>query len=396
MIKKLISVVVAIIFLLSFTQTAGASSAKIHLFWTVGCPHCEKEKVFLESLRDIYPGLEISHYEVTENKKNLDLLKKVGQEMGINISGVPVTIVGEQYFIGYLSDETTGRDIKKAVDCALENGCTDILQKLTTQKEGNDSKEKEVAAILEGIKIPIIGNIDTKNLSLPILTFVIALVDGFNPCAMWTLLFLISLLLGMQDKKRMWILGTAFIAASAFVYFLFLTAWLNLFIFLGFIPIIRFSIGLVALGAGGYYLYDFWTNKDGGCKVTGGEKRRKFFEKLKNVTQKKNFALALGGILVLAVAVNMVELICSAGLPAIYTSILTLSNLPKWQYYLYLIFYIAVFMADDLFIFFTAMITLQATGLQSKYARYSHLIGGILMAIIGILLIFKPEWLMFG
>jgi len=92
----------------------------------------------------------------------------------------------------------------------------------------------------------------------------------------------------------------------------------------------------------------------------------------------------------------MVELVCSAGLPAIYTKILSLSNLPTWQYYLYLLFYIFIFMLDDLFIFFTAMITLQAVGIQSKYSRFSHLVGGILMFIIGLLLLFKPEWLMFG
>jgi hypothetical protein len=128
----------------------------------------------------------------------------------------------------------------------------------------------------------------------------------------------------------------------------------------------------------------------------GDEKRQKIFEKIRAVIQKEQFLLALGGIILLAFAVNLVELICSAGLPAIYTQILSLSKLPTWQYYLYLILYILVFMLDDLIIFFTAMITLQAVGIQSKYTRFSHLVGGVLMFIIGILLIFKPEYLMFG
>ena len=128
----------------------------------------------------------------------------------------------------------------------------------------------------------------------------------------------------------------------------------------------------------------------------GYEKRQKVFEKIKSITRKKQFLFALGGIILLAFAVNLVELICSAGLPAIYTQILSLAQLPKWQYYLYLIFYILIFMLDDLVIFFTAMVTLQAVGIQSKYSRISHLVGGILMLIIGILLLFKPEFLMFG
>jgi hypothetical protein len=106
--------------------------------------------------------------------------------------------------------------------------------------------------------------------------------------------------------------------------------------------------------------------------------------------------LALGGIIVLAFLVNLVELVCSAGLPAIYTQILALNNLANWQYYFYIFLYVFFFMVDDLLIFIVAMVTLKMTGLSTRYARYSHLIGGILMIIIGILLIFKPEWLMFG
>jgi len=212
---------------------------------------------------------------------------------------------------------------------------------------------------------------------------------------MWTLLFLISLLLGMQDRRRMWILGSSFIITSALVYFLFLSAWLNLFLFLGVVTWVRWIIALVALGSGTYYLYDYCRNQSG-CSVMGDEKRQAVFNKLKEITQKKQFFLALGGIILLAIAVNLVELVCSAGLPAVYTQVLSLSNLASWQYYLYLALYILVFMLDDLFIFFTAMLTLKAVGIESKYSRLSHLIGGILMVIIGTLLLFKPSWLMFG
>jgi len=98
----------------------------------------------------------------------------------------------------------------------------------------------------------------------------------------------------------------------------------------------------------------------------------------------------------LAFAVNLVELICSAGLPVIFTQLLTLSDLSPWQYYAYMLLYIFVFMLDDLFVFIVSMITLEMTGITTKYSRISHLIGGILMVIIGLLLIFKPELLMFG
>ena len=360
-----------------------SNEVNIYFFWSYGCPHCSHEKPFLEKLEQKYDNLKIHSFEVSDSRKNADLLAKIGKELNVNVRGVPFTIIGKQYFSGWRNEETTGTAIENAVKCAIENGCDDMIGGF-------------VSPTSEKINLPLLGEVETKNFSLPILTIIIAALDGFNPCAMWVLLFLISLLLEMKNKKRMWILGTTFIVSSAFVYFLFMSAWLNLFLFLGIISSVRIIIGLVALTAGSYNLKEYFFNKTSGCKVTGSEKRKKVFEKLKAITQKKEFLLAIGGMIALAFAVNLVELICSAGLPAIYTQILALTELAKWQYYLYLALYILIFMLDDLFIFFVAMKTLQMTGITTKYSRASHLIGGVAMLIIGILLIYKPELLMFG
>jgi thiol-disulfide isomerase/thioredoxin len=371
-----------------------AQQTLLHFFWANGCPHCVKEKIFLENLVQKYPQIVVKDYEITSNRKNLELLQKTGQELKVQVAGVPFTVVGEKYVAGYFNDETTGKEIEEAVNCAMETRCRDVVSGVSAREEASDVKVDR--RLWPKISLPLVGGIETKGFSLPVLTFVIALLDGFNPCAMWALVFLIGLLLGLPDKKRMWLLGSIFIITSALVYFLFLAAWLNLFLFLGFVVWVRVLIGAVAIGAGSYYLRDFWKNKNGACPVTGHKKRQVIFEKLRLVAQQQSLWLALGGIILLAVAVNMVELVCSAGLPAVYTKILSLANLPAWQYYLYLLFYIFIFMLDDLIVFFAAMITLQVTGLQGKYARYSHLVGGGLMLLVGLLLLFKPEWLMFG
>ena len=95
-------------------------------------------------------------------------------------------------------------------------------------------------------------------------------------------------------------------------------------------------------------------------------------------------------------AVTLVELLCSAGIPAVYTQVLALSHLPVWQYYAYLWLYILVFMLDDLFVFVVAMKTLQITGVTTRYTRFSHLAGGAVLLAVGALLLLRPEWLMFG
>ena len=376
--------------LLAIPIKAYEEKVNIYFFWSKGCPHCTQEKPFLESLLKKYSQLELSSFEISTDPQAAEILQKVANKLNADVKGVPFTVIGEHYFIGWYDETTTGKAIEEAVICGLENGCPNIVENLIP------SSTKKNITIPEKLSLPIIGKINTKNLSLPVLTFVIALLDGFNPCAMWTLLFLISLLLGMKDRKRMWILGAAFIMASSFIYFLFMSAWLNLFLFLGFIGCIRIIIGITALTFGFINLRNYLVKKDSGCEIVKDKKRKMVFEKIKGITQKDQFILALLGIILLAFAVNLVELICSAGLPAIYTQILTLNHLPNWQYYLYLIFYIIIFMLDDLIVFFVAMTTLKAIGIENKYSRYSKLIGGIVITIIGILMLLKPELLMFG
>jgi thiol-disulfide isomerase/thioredoxin len=380
----------------NFVLAENASDkVNVYFFWAEGCPHCANEKPFLESLKQKYSNLEVHSLEVTKSKENADLLVRVGRELNVDVSGVPFTVVGKQYFIGWYDEKTTGKSIEEAVQCALKNACPDIVGSLTTSVTPSLQPKSEITAP-EKITLPLLGEIETKNISLPIFTVIIGALDGFNPCAMWVLLFLISMLLHMKDRKRMWILGITFLVASAFVYFLFMAAWLNLILFIGFIFWVRLLIALVALAGGIYNLREYFINKDSGCKIVGEEKRQKVFERVKRITHEQKFWLALVGIVILAASVNLVELICSAGLPVLFTQVLALNNLAVWQYYSYMLIYIFFFMLDDLIVFFIAMITLQLTGITTKYTRFSHLIGGIIMLIVGILLILKPELLMFG
>lgn len=369
----------------------------IHLFYGDGCPHCANEEAFLEQLILGDDSYELKKYEVWHNSENLKLMQEVGNRLNAKVSGVPFTVIGERYVSGYLSDDTTGAEILDLIRCHRETGCEDAVEAVI-DRDGSDNQldvEKK-NKIPENISLPIIGEINIKNYSLGGLAVVLGVLDGFNPCAMWVLLFLITLLMNMKNKKRMWILGSVFIVSSAVVYFLFMGAWLNLLIFLGMIVWVRYLVGLVALGGGIYNVREFFVNKNATCKVSNTDKGKNVAEGLKKYVYEKNFWLAIGGIIILAFSVNLIEAVCSAGIPVIFTQILTLSDLPTWKYYLYILIYIFFFMIDDLIVFVIAMVTLRLTGITIKYTRFSHIVGGILMLIIGVLMIFKPSWLMFG
>jgi glutaredoxin len=352
------------------------TKAELYFFYSQTCPHCAKEEIFLDKLSVKYQdSLVIKRYEVSQNQANVNFFIDFAKSLGAEASGVPFTAIGSEYFVGFLSEETTGVAIEGALQEALG------IQAEETKKSDN-------------ITVPILGSLDPKSFSLPVLTIVFGFLDGFNPCAMWTLVFLITLLLGMKNRRRMWILGTVFIVSSALVYFLFMTAWLKVMLFFGFIFWVRIFIGLVAMMAGGYNLREYFKNKEMVCKVTNQEKRRKVFDNLKKIVTREKFMLALLGIMALAFTVNLVELVCSAGFPAVYTQILALNNLAPWQYYSYISLYIFFFMLDDLLVFIIAMVTLKITGFSTKYSRLSNLIGGLLIFLLGLLLIFKPQWLM--
>jgi len=397
-----IKIILLIFFLAAISINLGAPTfiaasdqpVNVYVFWTKGCPHCALEKEFLGKLAGQDKQVKIITFELTESRDNRELFRKVSEELRANVSGVPFTVLGERYFIGWLDEVSTGALIVQAVAEARLTNAADVVGRLRAQPLPAWSGEKKT--IPEKLALPFFGEIEIKYLSLGLITVLIGALDGFNPCAMWVLVFLINLLLGMEDRRKMWVLGGSFILSSAVVYFLFMTAWLNLLVFLGFIIWVRIAIGLVALLAGFYNLREYFTNLAGVCKLSDTEKRQRRMAKLKEIVETRKFLLALGGIILLAFAVNLVELICSAGFPVIYLQILSLTPMPFWQYYLYLVLYIFVFMLDDMIVFIVAMVTLQLLGLGTKYKQASNLIGGILMLLLGILLIFRPEALMFG
>ena len=246
--------------------------------------------------------------------------------------------------------------------------------------------------------IPILGEIDAKTVSLPIFSSIVGFVDGFNPCAMWILIFLISMLFTMKDRKKMWVIGLTFILTSAIIYALFMVSWLNLAVFLSKINIIRLLISLFAIIFGMYNIYRFvdGLKSDVGCDVTKEKDRGKIMNYIRKIVTEKKFAFAILGTILLACSVNILELLCSLGLPVIFTEVLLINKVSLLQKILYISLYLFFFIIDDLIIFIIAMKTISIKAISNKYTKYSHLIGGIIMTIIGILLILKPEWVMFN
>ncbi len=397
--------IILLIFIAFFSFNINVSAkekVKLYFFHGDGCPHCAEEEIFLEKLQKDYKDLKIIKYEVWENKDNQVLLKRVKEHMDIKANGVPVTIIGGTSIVGY--EESFNVKIKRIVSFYLDNNTKyiDNVKLIKNKKIDNkkiidyfgnvDEKTDESSTI----KLPLIDSVNMKNVSIPTAAATIGLVDGFNPCAMWVLLFLISMLLGMKNRKRMWILGISFLTTSAIIYMAIMLSWINIVVNVSTSIIFRNIIAVIAIIGSFINMKSFFKSSDSGCEVVDAKKRKKIFAVIKKFTHEKSFILALLGIIGLAISVNVVELACSAGLPLIFTQILAINKITGFNAFIYTLIYIIFFLIDDIVVFTIAMVTTKVTAISTKYNKYSHLIGGILMFIIGLLLLIKPGWLMFN
>ena len=359
---------------IAFT-TQGTSSTgegyKVHFFYLPDCSHCEAQEPFNEKLRSEYPSINITPHDCTTPAGSA-LLSEMLADLGVEEEpDFPITIFGNQVFGGWESEEKTGGAIEEALQQCLNGKCP--------PPTSEEPKHK--------IKLPIIGEIVLADYSLPALAIILGLVDGFNPCAMWVLVYLISIVATLRDRKRIWLICGSFVLASGILYFLFMTAWLNAFLLIGYVKAVTIVIGLVALGGGTLQLRGVIKTKGAVvCEVTGEESRTKTMTKVQKIVSSPITFGILAGIIALAFTVNAVEFVCSAALPAVFTQVLSQASLSTFQYYGYILLYVSFFMLDDLIIFGTAAFALTSS-LGDRYAKYSRPVGATILIILGLLLL---------
>lgn len=342
----------------------------LYLFRGEGCPHCKEEEEWLSTITEKYKdNLNVIDYEVWHNDENANYLSEVRKTLNDSKSvGVPYTVIGDSYFLGY--NETIGDQIESKINEYI----------------GNEVKDD--------IKIPVLGKTNIKEVSIPIVAIILGFIDGFNPCAMWILLLLINICVTTKDKKKMKLIGYTFIFSSALIY-LFSMLGLSLVVNLTTVLIIRKIIALLAIILGIYNLYIYIkTRNDTGCHVVDKNKRKSIISKINNIIKQKNVLIAIILTFILASSVNLVELACSVGFPAIFLEILAINEVGLFARFIYLIIYIFFYIVDDLIVLLLSIKAFEVKGISTKYNKYVNLIGGILMIIMGILLIFKPEWIM--
>lgn len=377
--QKYLMALVLVFSLLIFPAKSFAQT-KVHLdlFFSPTCPHCIAEEAYLKDLQVKYPQLEVAEYNVTDsvNQKLIITFYNKFQVPQEDWGLVPANFVNNKFFIGFDSQ---------------------IQDYLTSQLSGSPSATSISTSTKPNIiAIPFFGQIRTNGLSSLALAVVLGFLDGLNPCALAALGFLLALAAATGDRKKIFWIGGTFIAVSGLVLFFFISVWLNVFMFLGHIRWITIVIGILVIIFAAVILNEYLKNIF--CKLCDSDNdkklsvrwQRKFFGLLTELSQMdRSLPIILLGVAAVAVGINLIEALCSIGLPLAFTKTIASENLSTWRYYAYLLVYMLFFIINQVIIFLVALFTLKATHIENKYFKVVKLISGLALFAIGAVMIFK-------
>lgn len=425
----------------------------IRAFTREDCPHCRDAKRYLAELAVRRPALRVEVFDVVRDAAARRRMEELAVRHNQRVTGLPVISAAGQLIVGYQTDAVTGKRIEAlfaappatpakqtgaraqlpnarqtsrfgmsvsaAAVAVLSTRLTTLLAGLQIAAPTNgdlppappddvpppppesgaapsvpDASTEE--SPVDAIELPYFGVLRLDDWGLPLFTLLVGLVDGFNPCAMWVLVFLLSVLVNVRSRLRILMIAGTFVVVSGLAYFAFMAAWLNIFMFLGMIRPLQIVLGVVAVFIGGLNVKDFFAFHRGVSLSIPEAAKPGIYSRVRGIVAARSLPAAVAAAVVLAVLVNTVELLCTAGLPAMYGQILTLQQLPWWKNYLYLGLYIAAYMFDDALLLAGFVITLSHRKLQEGHGRVLKLISGAVMLCLGAAMLFKPSWLHFS
>lgn len=345
-----------------FRSASDSTAADLEVFTRAGCPHCVEAAQFLDDLAQEMPELRIVVRDVVVDPEALTRLRALAAARGRTALGVPAFAVGGELIVGFAGRDATGREIRR------------LLGRAAPTDTGP-------------VNVPLLGPVTVRDVGLPTFTVALGLLDGFNPCAMWVLAFVLSLLVNLHDRRKMLAIGGTFVVVSGLVYFAFMAAWLNVFFVLGHSRLVESVLGSVALAIGTMNVKDFVALGRGPSLSIPAAAKPGIYARARRIVYAERLGPALAGAAALAALVNLVELLCTAGLPALYTHVLARQALPAWQHYAYLALYDAAYMLDDTLLLVIVVVTLERLKLGEVGGRWLKLVSGIVMMGLGTLLL---------
>jgi glutaredoxin len=370
------------------TQATQATQATLEVFVREGCPHCAKAEQFLAVLAREQPGLRIVIRDVLKEPAALQRLQVIASEQKVGTARVPAFFAGGQLIFGYSEEVATDRLVRSALQGQRlqASAPADDSQSCAAQ-DASTCKAEVTPPAPSPFEITALGyTVSLDDVGLPAFTIAMGLLDGLNPCSMWVLILMISLLATLNDRKRMLAVAGTFVLVEGVAYFVFMAAWLNLFLLIGLSRASQLVIAGIAVVAGLINMKDFFVPGVGPSLSISDKSKPGIYQRMRAILQARSLGAAIVGVIVLGLLVQVVEFLCTSGFPALFTRILTLRQLDTASYYGYLLLYNAAYMFDDVVVLAIGVTTLSNRRLQEKEGRWLKLISGVVMVALGIYL----------
>lgn len=346
----------------------------LELFYAYDCPHCHEALEWLPELERRYPNLVVHKFEVKAHPENRVRFEQAAALHHSAIKGVPTFFLGDETFVGFYRDQT----------------CAALVEKV--RELSGFARDTECERARE-LKVPLLGTLRVSQLSLLNFTVIIGLLDSLNPCAIWVLTFLLSILVYSKQRRRIAMIGATFVLASGLVYFAFMAAWLNLFVVIGIHRALTLTLAAVAIGMGLINVKEFFWFKQGISLTIPDSAKPKIAARARGILQQQSTAVAFAGTALLAVFANFVELGCTVGFPAIYTKVLADREPSALMRYAYMALYNLVYVVPLAVIVGLFTLTLGHFRITEKQGKALKLLSGIVMLLLGSIMLLKPELL---
>jgi len=367
----------------SVQKSAGTT---IYFFWGDGCPHCADEEIFLKEIKKEYPQIIVQDYEVWYNADNQEILKKVAAIMDFEPKGVPVTIIGNEVWIGFLDQYKA--EMRAAIGNCIANSCVSPIEK---EISGTGTPVPGPSNSDQVITVPFFGDIDLGQQSLAISTLIIGFVDGFNPCSLWVISVLLALTLTSGSRTKVITVGLTYLIVTTFVYSLFILGVFTLFSYIGYLKWIQVIVALVAIGFGVINMKDYFWYKEGVSFTISDKHKPKLYKNMRDsVVTPRSLIGLISSTAVMAAGVSLIEFSCTAGFPVIWSNIMIANNVGGLYFALLLGLYMLIYLLDEIGVVAAASVTMKAARVEEKHGRVLKLFSGTIMLALGVVMLIEP------
>jgi cytochrome c biogenesis protein CcdA len=182
-----------------FPSNTVGTTVCIYHFYGNGCPHCARIQPFIDEMAAKYPQIQVKSFEIYFNSSNQDLYRDFVARYEVKSAGIPAIFISDKAFIG-------------------ENVIRDNLEEEIRYVISHESVCPETYSARVGPPHDISPG-EAVDLTIPVVVTA-ALIDSINPCAFAVLIFLLTYLVSLKERRRVVIAGLIYISAVFIVYFL--------------------------------------------------------------------------------------------------------------------------------------------------------------------------------